>query len=1053
MGSNSQFSTDVGLARLLEQKLGQFSEQVAVEQGTQRMTFRDLHVQALALAHEIRVRTNSQPIPIPIVASRGIEHIVCQAAVVLAGAICVPLDVELPDDRLGELISYLEGACLLLTDPKNQERCLPTNIPHVVVDSRIPQSQQVGNGACNKHEQLDQQNGHAHDEVATNGHDCNSVSHIFFTSGSTGKPKAVQVRASGLLNLIFNDFAPLGQGQRLGHVCNTGFDVSMWEIWSGLLHGATIVVFERGEILDAHIMEQKLREARIDVIWQTTSLLGIIAHVCPAAYATVDTLLTGGEAINMQTIRRIFDHGPPRRLYNAYGPTELSVLATYHLVSEADLDRDLIPIGRPLSGYDAFVVGEDMREVCDGEVGELVVGGMGVAAGYLGNPEKTSKVFVHAPHLVDVGGIVYRTGDLVRKNGSGQLEYLGRRDNEVKIGGQRVELEAVERCLLDTGLVSLAVALRVSERWAGEGSCSSLLAAYVVPMSDDIDDRSILLAYQERSRHMMVPRLRVVSRIPLTGSGKMNRKALAREFETEMEGIKGGPVQQQLVDAGDELNQIWARVLGRSLSSLSAEDDFFALGGTSLHAVRLVHDINRSMGISLEVAMLFENPTLERMSEAVRKLRSHTNGKTADGRVKKPQWVEDMDLGQDLQVTGAPVDWQKESEGRAFLTGATGFVGAMLLAQLLAHPKVTAVACLVRAKDNHHARARLREALSKYNQALTSSEAAKIVPVAGDLAQDDLGLGAENYRQYANWSSVVFHLAAHVNYIEPYSTHRPANVLGTLNVIRFSQASRSKSLHYTSSVSAYGPTGLISGTKYLAEDERPREHMQSLEYDTGYAQSKFTAETIVWNAIDAGMPITIYRLGSALPPHGNSKALKASDDFFTRLLRTCIQLGVYPSIPGHREDLISIDWVTSSILHISSKSASARQAYNIVHPHQQVPDLPTIFQSVNGYLGRRPLRELPYREWLDTISQPPDNPLTSLVPMLEEPVRDGLSRWQMQQAVPKFLTDNLRRVLVDAPELLDCLPPAELIEMYIPHWVREASASQDATATLLAPTN
>ncbi|KAL4977159.1 hypothetical protein BDW66DRAFT_150472 [Aspergillus desertorum] len=1006
---------DTTLAHLLQQRLNLFGDQVAVEQGKRIVIFRELHRNAVTLAHEIhqKVKSDAQEIPkfipIPILAARGVDHIICQIAAVFGEASCVPLDVDLPEERLVDLISYLGDGSLLLTDLQNR-----TSSP------RTADLEQF--------------------EVATNGP--RSCSHIYYTSGSTGKPKAVQVLTQGLVNLIFNEFQPVRRGQRLGHVCNVGFDVSMWEIWAGLLHGATIVVFERDEILDALLMQQKLRDARIDVIWQTTSLLGTIAHICPGAYVTVDTLLTGGEAINLQTIRKIFDHGPPRRLYNVYGPTELSVFSTYHLVSEADVARGVIPIGKTLSGYHGFVVNEDLQPVSDGEVGELVVGGLGVAAGYLGSPERTAKVFVSAPHLsIPASGAVYRTGDLVRRDESGDLEYLGRRDNEVKIRGERVELEAVERCLLETQLVSLAVALRVSERWTGRspGSSSSLLAAYVVPLSAGIDAKSISQAYRERVPHLMVPRIKTVDSILLTGSGKIDRKRLARDFAEELQsaklstdGLSCRILQPQLKDVGDRVRYAWAHILGRPPASLVGQDDFFSLGGTSLHAVHLVNEINKSMGLLLGVATVFENPTLEGMSEAVRKLLLHIPAVSVNETSTTPLWMQDMHLGKDLQRNaGTPPDWLGNSEGRVFLTGATGFVGAMLLVQLLAHPRVTAVACLVRAKDDRHARDRIHDTLSDYNLAVKPHEEAKIEAIAGELSQTDLGLGKEQYRHYAEWSSLVFHLAAHVNYIEPYSTHRPANVVGTLNVLRFSQAHRSKSLHYTSSISAYGPTGLVTGAPYLTEDERPQGHMLALHYDTGYAQSKFTAEAIIWNAIDAGFPIAIYRLGTVLG-HRNGNGLMHANpaDFLTRLVTTCVRQGVYPCLPDHKEDVIPVDFVVSSLLHISSKNANLHRAYNVVHPHQRTMDLPALFQSIDSHLGINRLREIPYRE----------------------PVKDGLSRWEMQRSTPAFLTGNLQQVLADSPESLSCPPPNALLDSYIPYWIHEASAQESGISTSLHPT-
>jgi amino acid adenylation domain-containing protein/thioester reductase-like protein len=1041
---------DTGLALLLQQRFELFGDQVAVEQGNRVVTFHELYLIAVRVAHKIHRQIDSnvqekprRSKPIPILAARGIDHIICQIAVVFAGGSCVPLDVDLPEERLVELINNLGESSLLLVDYQSRNRCLFTRIPRIVVDYS---SQQADREV--EHEQL---------EVATNGPA--SCSHIYHTSGSTGKPKAVQVLAQGLINLTFNEFQPLRRGQRLGHVCNIGFDVSMWEIWAGILHGATIVVFERDEILDASLMQHKLCEARIDVIWQTTSLLGTIAHICPAAYATVDTLLTGGEAINLQTIRRIFDHGPPRRLYNVYGPTELSVFSTYHLVSEADVAGGIIPIGRALSGYYAFVVDSELQAVPDGEVGELVVGGLGVAAGYLGSPERTAKVFVNAPHLgIPGNGIVNRTGDLVRRNSSEQLEYLGRRDNEVKIRGQRVELETVEHSLLETQLVSLAVALKVSEPWTGGGSGppSSLLAAYVVPLSAGIDAKSISRAYRERVPHLMVPRLKTVDSISLTGSGKIDRKKLARDFESELQSTKLSTngfscrnLQPQLKDVGDRVRHSWAHILGHSPASLSMQDDFFSLGGTSLHAVHLLNDLNKSMGLSLRAATVFENPTLEGMSEAVSKLLLNIPAASASETSKTPIWIQDMRLGKDFQRNaGTPPNWQDESEGRVFLTGATGFVGAMLLAQLLAHPRVKAVACLIRARDESHARDRIRDTLSKYNLALYPHEEAKIEAVAGDLSQPDLGFGEEQYRHYAQWSSVVFHLAAHVNYIEPYSTHRPANVAGTLNAILFSQAHRSKSLHYTSSISAYGPTGLVTGTRYLAEDERPQDHMLALEYDTGYAQSKFTAETIVWTAIDAGLPIAIYRLGAVLG-HTSGKGLMHANpaDFLTRLVKTCIQQGVYPCLPDHKENIVPVDFVVSSLMHISSRTANLHRAYNVVHPHQCTLDFSTVFQSISSRLGIDRLREVPYREWIEVTSKTSDNPLTSLLPMLSEPVRDGLSRWEMQRSAPEFSIENLHQVLADSPEILFCPPPSAMLDVYISCWIHDATAQEGISSS------
>ncbi|KAL4864861.1 hypothetical protein BDV12DRAFT_211349 [Aspergillus spectabilis] len=996
---------NIGLAQLARKRLEFFGDEPAVKEGPEVITFRQLHDRASALAREIQKHGIQMEEPIGILTSRRMDHIVCQVAVVYTGATCVPLDVDLPDDHITELLRHL-NTFLVLTDIHNVQR-LPS-LCHIPVDCALPKTNSASNGT---------------------GHDsANSwmaCAHIFHTSGSTGKPKAVRVLAKGLINLVFNEFSPVSRGSRVGQACNIGFDVSLWEVWSALLHGALLVVFSRHETLDAPVFRLKLRAESIDVLWQTTSLLATITHICPDAYSTVDTLLTGGEAINVQTVRTIFANGPPRHLYNVYGPTELSVFAVYHQVSPADIEKGDIPIGKPLSGYKAFVVDDNLQAVSDGEVGELVVGGAGVAAGYFDNPEKTAAVFVSAPHLFVTGasstGLVYRTGDLVRKDSSGLFEYLGRRDNEVKILGQRVDLQSVERCLLETNLVSSAVALKATEQSAGG---SSFL-------------KSIQRAYVQQGLHLMTPRLKLVEAIPLTQSGKVDRKGLVREYEKDLE--KGKlthsrcDTRSESID--DHMRDLWGAILGLPRDGLCEGDDFFALGGTSLHAAHLVSRINQSIGVSLRVAVIFESPTLSGMCEEVRKVR---NGVLPEeGATHVPLWIQDMTLGRDVKRPEAHVsDWKAKSEGRVFLTGATGFVGAFMLMELLALPNIKSVACLVRARDESTGLLRIRRALKHFSLFLGLEHEAKIIAIPGDLAYEDLALGKDRYQQLAEWSSVVFHLAAHINFVQPYSSHRAANVLGTLNVIRFSQSVRSKALHYTSSISAYGPTGLVTGARQLSENEPPESHKIALFYDTGYAQSQFAAETIVWNSIYNGLPIAIYRLGSVLG-HSETGSLN-TDDFLSRLVRTCIQNGAYPSLPGHREDIVPVDFVVSSILHISSSAAKLGRAYNIVHPSQPAPDLHSLFQLINKQSDKHPLRETTYTEWIESISKKPDHPLSSLMPILEELVWDGRSRWQMQQDMPEFSTENLRRALFDKPEMLKCPSPSSLIKIYVPQWTKAA---------------
>ncbi|KAL1979350.1 hypothetical protein VTN96DRAFT_6112 [Rasamsonia emersonii] len=876
--------SELGLARLLHRQFKLYSGAVAIEGGGYALTYSGLNTKALNLVREIHRHQIRSEEPIGILAPRSINHVLAQVAVVYAGGTCVPLDPGHPDQHLENLLRNVD-ASLVLTDQDHCHR-LPT-FQHIVVDHKSD-----ADGPVNPM------------DVASNGP--MSCSHLMHTSGTTGKPKAVQVLAGGLINLAFNSWAPVRKGHRFAHVTHIGFDVSLYEIWVALLRGATMVVYPQDVVLDPVVFAQRLLQDKIDVVFQTPALLALTAQTCPQAFSTVEALLTGGEPINVPTIRTIFANGPPKQLFNAYGPTECSVFTATHRVSAEDVEKGHIPLGKPLENYEVFVVDEDLQPVKQGEVGELLVGGVGVAAGYYGDPEKTSKAFVRAPHLPlksNKGpGHLYRTGDLVRINESGLLDYLGRRDHQVKIRGQRIELEEVEHVLWDTKLVSVAVAMKVQTDESDAGS--SILLAYVVPLSTDVNAASITQAYTKLAPHIMVPRIELMDELPINSSGKFDRKKLAAQYLeriTRAKSLKGSLDAAMEDNTESYLQKIWLEILGLPLEKLKPTDNFFSIGGTSLQAASLVARIQRSFGVELRAAALYQHPTLDDLSRLIDTLKKGV--KWREGTQDKDVLLRDSELGKDLKpIAGQLPDWRSQLEGRVFMTGATGFVGAFLLVELLALPETKTVVCLVRAKDATMARIRVKRTLEKYRLRLGPEEEKKLYVLPGDFSQPDLGLGQEQYDYFAQWASVVFHLGAQVNYVQPYSTHRYANVLGTLHILRFANHKRQKALHYSSSIAAYGPTGFVTGATYLPEDEKPMAHLAALAYDTGYSQSQYVAEVVVWNAVENGLPVAIYRPGFVV---GHSKTgIGNPDDFVGRLIASCIRMGCYPLLPKQRKEFI-----------------------------------------------------------------------------------------------------------------------------------------------------
>ena len=247
----------------------------------------------------------------------------------------------------------------------------------------------------------------------------------------------------------------------------------------------------------------------------------------------------------------------------------------------------------------------------------------------------------------------------------------------------------------------------------------------------------------------------------------------------------------------------------------------------------------------------------------------------------------------------------------------------------------------------------------------------------------------------------------------PYSLHRPANTLGTFNIMRFACAGRKKAVHYLSSISCFGPTGLVTGVTRVQEDESLLPHLEALPYDHGYAQSQWVAEQLLRRLIDRGYPIAIYRAGF-ITGHGETGTCNP-DDFFSRLIHACREMGCYPLLPNQRKEFVPVNYVSSAILHIAQSPSSQGHAYHVVPPRQEVSiDMDASMELIRE-VGDPSIQGVPYTEWLDRLAANPPERLQPLQPMLAEKVRDGLTRWEMYEKMPIYETKNMMNALADYP--------------------------------------
>lgn len=1016
--TNLPLSGKGGLGECISWQMHMSRNITALIDGDYSITYAELNNRAHVLADRIMDYQITREEPIALMIEQGVDHVIAQIAILYAGGTCVPVDTSLPEKQLEIRLADAKTR-YLITDAQNQYRF--PEFERIVVPLE-------GVIVANQH------------NIAKTS--LEHRTHMLYTSGTTGKPKAVQIIAKGIARLAYSwTWSPIAAGDRVAHINPVSFDASIFDMWITLLCGATIVVVKKATLLDPLAFSECLHGYGITTMFITTALFNLTALGYPRAFSGLKTLMTGGEVFSLNAMKSVFEQGPPERLFHVYGPTECSVFSTAHRITIGDVEKGVIGIGKAIGGTSTYVLSESLEPVKANEVGELFIGGDAVSRGYYNRPELTNKVFTSVSGLTSDGSplLLYRTGDLVREDDSGTIEYICRRDNQVKIHGMRIELEAVESALMNTGLVSAAAALKVQP---SEEAPSMLVAYVVLTETKNSNTADILKNLKSSLPRYMVPRIEVTDKIPLNANGKLDRKALTAKYliqsEQSKENFAHGVSNEESTEI--KLEKIWLEVLTYPVDRIKPQDDFFKLGGNSMQAATLIYRVQKAFQARLSSQALYENTTLGALAAYI----DDSKAGKLEALNEKEIWLADADMSQHLvPLAGKLPDWRSPKEGKVFMTGVTGFVAGHLLAQLLALPEVKTVACLVRAEDPVSGLVRIRKNLLKYDL-WNESFGSKILVLPGNLTDSDLGLGPAKFNEIASWASVIFHLGAHVSYTQPYSTHRGPNVVGTFNIMRMTVTGRPKALHYVSSIASYGPTNLVTGTERLPEDEPLLKHIDAVLYDTGYSQSQWVAEHMVQRCIDRGLPIAIYRPGFVL---GHSvTGISNQDDFIGRLLNTCMTTGIYPILPRQRKEFVPVDFVVSALLHISSSLKNLYHAYNLIPPNEDNPqgnsiDLEDVFHLVNQ-CGSFTMRGLPYEDWCEAIARElpengEDHPLTALMPMLHEKVYGERTRWEMYENMAIYGTDNTTRAIADSQPLLTCAPfDEQLVRTYLPTWMR-----------------
>jgi len=564
------------LAELFEAWAAQVPDAVAVACGDVVLSYAELDERAGRLAAYLALRGAGAGRLVAVVMEKSAEVFVAWLAVAKSGAAFVPVDPGYPAERIGFLLADARPDLVITTAALAPS--LPAGPSWVVLDDPVVAGELAGLEPV---------------DAAVPRADLADPAYVIYTSGSTGTPKGTVVTHRGLASLAESIAAAFGAGprSRVLQLASLSFDAAMLEVLMAWQAGAALVVPEPGAgrgLLAGELLADTLNELRIS---HALIIPSVLASVPPGRVRGLDCLIVGGEACPGALAA---EWSAGRRMVNAYGPTETTVAAT---LSGPLTGQGAPPIGRPVWNTRVFVLDEDLEPVRPGVAGELYVAGAGLARGYLGLPGVTAERFVACPFGAP-GERMYRTGDVVRSDSEGELEYLGRTDDQVKVRGFRIELGEIEAVL--AGLPGVArAAVMVREDRPGDRR----LVGYVVPATGTALDPAGLRAGAGRvlPGYMVPSAVVVLGELPLTPAGKLDRRALpAPEYTV------GG--REPATARERALCQVFADVLG--LDAVGADDSFFDLGGNSLLATRLVSRIRSALGVEVPIGAVFEHPAV-----------------------------------------------------------------------------------------------------------------------------------------------------------------------------------------------------------------------------------------------------------------------------------------------------------------------------------------------------------------------------------------------------------------------------------------------------------
>ena len=894
--------------QVYRERAGEIPGRTALVYGEQEMSYGMLDSKTDTLAAYLTGQEISPGSVIAVVAYRSLEMVIAVLGVLKAGCTYLPIDPDMPEERMRYILKDSGAGHMIV--PAERDKCAVFNGKVYSLDSLPP----MGNR-----------------ESGTTGDiSSESPAYIIYTSGSSGKPKGVVVEHRNAVNTLFalQEAYPLNEGDAFLLKTPYSFDVSVAELFGWFFGRGKLIILNPGEEKEPDKILRMISRHRVTHINFVPSMLylfleGLEEKDIPAL-ENLRYLFSAGEALTREIARKFHSLTKKIHLENLYGPTEAAIYATG--VSIQPGDEDSITIGRPLANTSAFILDARNRPVPPGIPGELCLSGAGITRGYLNRRELTEERFVPSPFAT--GEKMYRTGDLTRWTPTGDIEYLGRVDNQVKIRGNRVELGEIETCLASYENIDKAL---VIDRDDAHGL--KYLAAYYLS-SGNPTQGEIRNYIAKTLPSYMIPAFYIkLDSFPLTTSGKLDRKKLPGAKNIILSGEESvAPRNEQ----EEDINAIWQDVLG--IKRIGVHDNFFDLGGDSIKAIQVYSRLTEKYDISM--TDIFEYETVAALSSYILNRLSDFKKRIEKIRARAAENNTAVDLSFVADEMNRyalknnrylMMDLSSQIKYRhILLTGATGYLGCHMLRDLLEETDAT-IHALVRGASAGEAESRLRRQLEFYfDRDLFSDYSDRIVLRTGDMGMERFGMAEEDYADLSKEIDCIINCAANVRHYGHYEDFEQINIKGVERLVALALEGRKKDVNHISTMSV-GLAGM-RGRKYFLFNEYKTD--LDPDFDNVYIKSKLEAEKLVLKARDRGLRANIFRVGNLVFNKETGQFQKnIHENAFYTSVKSFIKLGSYPKIKHNTLDFSYVDYSSKAIVLLFDKRELENEVHHIANPH------------------------------------------------------------------------------------------------------------------------